>query len=238
MHLSKRQWFIKGIKDGIPVMLGYFAVAIALGIAARNARLTAFQASLTSFMLIASAGESVAFTLMAADVGYIEIFLMEAIANARYMLMSCALSQKMDERTPFIHRLCIGYFITDEIFGLSVSVDGMLEPCYTYGISLISISGWVLGTIVGVLLGNVLPVRVVSALSVGLYGMFISIFVPPTKKDRVILWLVIISFAASYFVNMLSIFAALSAGTKIILLTLVISLGAAILFPIREEAKA
>lgn len=238
MLTDRRKWFIKGLKDGIPIMLGYFAVSIALGISARNAGMTAPQATIASALIMASAGQYIGFTLIAAGASYLEVVVMEAIANARYLLMSCALSQKVDSDLPLRHRLLMGLWITDEIFGVSVSVEGRLNPYYNYGMAAVATPGWALGTLMGVVLGNALPARVVSALSVGLFGMFMSIFVPPMRKNRVIAALVALSFAASYAVNALAWFDGISSGMKIILLTVVISLGAALLFPVAGEGDA
>ncbi len=235
MLTDRKKWFLKGLRDGIPIMLGYFAVSIALGISARNAGMTAPQATIASALIMASAGQYIGFTLIAAGASYLEVVVMEAIANARYLLMSTALSQKVDPALPIRHRLLMGLWITDEIFGVSVSVEGRLNPYYNYGMAAVATPGWTLGTLVGVVLGNALPARVVSALSVGLFGMFMSIFVPPMRKNRVIAALVAVSFAFSYAVNALSWFDGLSSGLKIILLTVVISLGAALLFPVEKE---
>ena len=237
MLKDRKKWFIKGLKDGIPIMLGYFAVSIALGIAAKNAGMTAPQATIASALIMASAGQYIGFTLIAASASYAEVMVMEAIANARYLLMSTALSQKVDPKLPLRHRRLMGLWITDEIFGVSVSVEGQLNPYYNYGMAAVATPGWALGTLMGVVLGNVLPVRVVSALSVGLFGMFMSIFVPPMRKNRVIAWLVAVSFAASYAMNALRWFDGISSGMKIILLTVVISLGAALLFPVEGEGE-
>ena len=233
MLTDRKKWFLKGLKDGIPIMLGYFAVSIALGILARKAGITAAQATIASALIMASAGQHIGFTLIAAGAGCLEVVVMEAIANARYLLMSTALSQKVDPALPLRHRLLMGLWITDEIFGVSVSVEGRLNPYYNYGMAAVATPGWALGTLAGVVLGNVLPARVVSALSVGLYGMFMSIFVPPARKNRIIAALVAISFAASWAFNALSWFDIISPGVKIIILTVAISLGAALLFPVK-----
>lgn len=225
------------MKDGIPIALGYLAVAFTLGITARNAGFTAFQAMLTSFTINASAGEFVGFSLIAQNAGYVEVIIMEAVANARYLLMSCALSQKLPENTSTLHRMLIGYDVTDEIFGVSVAVLGKLDPFYTYGVMSLALPGWALGTYLGVAMGNILPVRAVSALSVGLYGMFIAIFIPPARKSKVIAGLVAISFAASFVFSKLAVFSGISSGMKTIILTVVISLAAAILFPVKETDK-
>lgn len=230
-----RKWFLKGMKNGIPIGLGYFAVSIALGIQAVEAGMTPFQAMLTSFLINASAGEFIGFTLIAQQASYIEVIVMEAIANARYLLMSCALSQKLDSNTPTWQRVLLGYNVTDEIFGISVTVPEKLDPFYAYGADVVAIPGWAFGTLTGGILGSILPANVVSALSVALYGMFVAIFIPPAKGNKVILSLVIISFTASYIFSAAELFAVIPEGVRIIILTVAISLIAAILFPIKEE---
>lgn len=233
--ISHGKWYLRGLRDGIPIALGYLAVALTLGIAAKNAGLTAFQATLTSFTVTASAGEFVGFSLIAAGAGYLEVLVMEAIANARYLLMSCSLSQKFSSDTKLIHRLLIGWFVTDEVFGVASAIEGKVDPFYIYGIITLAAPGWSLGTFLGAILGNILPVRVMSALSVALFAMFIAIIVPPARKNKLLAGLILLSFAASYALNRVSWFDGISSGIKTILLTLVLSLAAALLFPVRDD---
>lgn len=229
--------FRRGIRDGVPIALGYFAVAFTLGIAAKHAGLTAFQAALNSLLIHASAGEYAGITLIAALAGYFEVAVMEGVANARYLLMSCALSQKLSSDTPMWQRSLVGFGITDEIFGISVAVEGKLNPCYPFGAMAIALPAWSLGSACGVMLGNILPLRIVSALSVGLYGMFIAIIIPPAKKNRVVAGLILLSFALSFLFDRAPLFDFMSEGIRTIVLTVAISLGAALLFPIREEKE-
>ena len=235
MNESRMTWYKKGLKDGIPIALGYFAVSFTLGIAAKNAGFSAFQAMITSMLINASAGEFAGFTLMAAGAGLLEVVLMEAIANARYLLMSCALSQKLSSDTPLHHRLLLGFYLTDEFFGLSVSVPKTLNPFYTYGMISLGAPAWAFGTYFGCLMGNVLPVNIVNALSVSLYAMFLAIIVPPARKNKVLLVLIIISMLSSYLFGILPIIREISSGVRIILLTILLSGAAAILFPIKED---
>ena len=230
----KKQLFKQGMKDGIPIGLGYFAVSFTLGIAAKNAGMTALQAAITSALINASAGEFIGFTLIAVNAGYLEVMIMEAVANARYLLMSCALSQKISPKTGLLHRLLIGFYVTDEIFGVSIA-QKELKPIYSYGVISMAAPGWTVGTFLGVLMGNILPLRVVSALSVALYGMFAAVFVPPAKENKVVAWLIIISFVASFIFNKAAIFSGISSGIKIIILTVILSFMAAILFPVKKE---
>ena len=232
--------FRRGVRDGMPIALGYFAVAFTLGIAARNAGFSALQAMVESLANNASAGEYAVFSLVSAGAGYWEVAVMTLVANARYLLMSCSLSQKLAPETPLRHRMLVAFDVTDEIFGISIAVPGRLNPFYTYGAMAVAIPGWALGTFLGVVVGNVLPLRLVSALSVGLYGMFIAIIVPPARKSRLIAALVLISFAASFIAGRWSLLAGVSSGVKTIALTVAISLAAALLFPVKdgEEAQA
>ena len=223
------------MKDGLPIALGYFAVSFTLGIAARNAGFSPLQALLASVTNNASAGEYAAFAIIAAGGTYWEVAVMTLIANARYLLMSCALSQKLAADTPLGHRMLLAYDVTDEIFGISVARPGKLNPWYTYGAMLVAIPGWGLGTFLGVVLGNILPLRLVSALSVGLYGMFLAIVIPPARHSRVIAGLVAVSFLLSFAVSAWPLLSGISSGVKTIVLTVVISLAAAVLFPVKEE---
>lgn len=229
--------FRRGLRHGVPIALGYFAVAFTLGIAARGAGMTAFEAALNSFLIHASAGEYAGITLIAACAGYFEVAVMEAVANARYLLMSCALSQKLREDTPLWQRVLLGFGITDEIFGISVAANP-LKPVYSFGAMAIAIPAWSLGSACGVMLGNILPARAVSALGVGLYGMFIAIIIPTARRNSVVAGLIVISFALSFLLDRLPMFDFLSSGVRTILLTVVISLGAAILFPIKERGDS
>lgn len=232
---QKAKWYKQGVIDGIPIALGYFAVAFALGIAAKKAGLNAFQATLSSFLLNASAGGYAGFTLIAANASYLEVAIMELIANARYLLMSCALSQKLSPETPIIHRMIVGFDVTDEIFGISMAVKGELDPWYNYGAMTVAIPGWSLGTMFGVIMGNILPASVVNALGVGLFGMFIAIIIPPAKKSRVVAGVISISWVLSFAFARLPVICEISSGIKTIILTVFISLAAAVFFPVKED---
>lgn len=236
---TNRQALRDGFRDGIPIGLGYFAVAFSLGIAAKLAGLSPFQGFLTSALCNASAGEYAAFTLIAANAAYLELAIMTFVANARYLLMSCALSQKLSPDLPMRHRLLVAFDITDELFGINIARPGYLNPCYTYGAVLIALPAWATGTALGIVAGNLLPLRLVSALSVALYGMFLAVIIPPAKKDKVVAGLVLLCFAASWLTSSLPFLANISSGTRTILLTVLLSAAAAYFFPrSKQEVQA
>ena len=235
---SKKAWFARGLRDGVPIGLGYFAVAFALGIKASAAGLTAFEAALMSMLNLTSAGEAAAIALLGVGTTYVELAFTQLVINIRYLLMSTALSQKFAPDTSVLHRLLVGYGVTDEVFGVSVAQQGKLSPYYSYGALAMAVPGWTLGTLLGALLGNILPAAASSALGVALYAMFLAIILPPARTSRVIAGLVVISMLASAGLAVLVTRLSLTwftEGFRIIALTVLISLGAALLFPITPD---
>lgn len=225
------------MKNGIPIMLGYFAVSFALGIAAKNVGMDAIQAGYMSITMLASAGEFAALNLIASTAGVIEAILTCLVVNLRYFLMSCSLSQKLDPKMKLRHLFLLAHFVTDELFGISIVVDGYLNPFYTYGAALVSAFGWTVGTVLGVIVGNILPLRVANAMGVAMYGMFLAIVIPPAKKDKFLGLVVVISMAASFIFTKLPLLRDISSGFRIIILTVLIAGIAACIKPIRDDLE-
>ncbi len=234
---STSKVFWKGFRDGIPIGLGYFAVSFSLGIVAQKAGLSATQGFVASFLNVASAGEYALFSLIQNGTTCAAIVIAMLIINARYLLMSCSLSQKFSPKTAFIHRLLVGFGITDEIFGISVAQEGCLNPYYNYGAMIIAIPLWAIGTSLGIVAGNLLPLRVVSAFSVALYGMFVAIIIPPAKGNKVIFFTVLISFLSSFLFSILPYLREISSGTRTIILTVIISAVVAWVKPVSNSLE-
>ena len=237
MNSNNLQNFREGLRDGIPIALGYLAVSFTLGIAARNFGIHAVPATIMSLTNFTSAGEFAALGIISMGAPYLELVLSQVIINLRYLLMSCALSQKFSSDTSLFHRFWTGFFITDEIFGISSSRPGRLNSFYTYGAASIAIPGWALGTCLGVILGTALPARITRALSVALYGMFLAIIIPPAKENKVIAGLVIIAMLCSSLFSYLPFLTGISSGMKVIILTVLLSGAAAVLFPVKETKE-
>lgn len=232
---NKKYDFIEGLRDGLPIGLGYFAVAFSLGITARNAGLNSFEGFLSSILNHASAGEYALYSSIQAMEAYLEVAIITLVVNARYSLMSCSLSQRFNPNQSFFHRILMGFGITDEIFGIAIARPGYLSPAYYYGAMTMSIPLWGLGNALGIWAGNLFPANVVSALSVALYGMFVAIIIPPAKKDKIIALAIVVSFALSYLCTQIPFVKELTDGTRMIVLTVLISSIIAILKPVKEE---
>ena len=224
-----------GLRDGIPIAMGYMAVAFSLGIIAAKAGLSAPEGFLSSFFTRASAGEYGTYTLVAVQAAYAEVIAMCLVVNLRYMLMSAALSQKIAPGTSWVHRLLMACCVTDEIFGISIVHPGYTPPAYTYSAALISTLFWASGCAIGIVAGSLLPQPMVTALSMSLYGMFLAIIIPVVHNDRNVLYVLIASFVMSGLCAVAPVVGQWSSGMRTVVLTIVISAVAAWLKPIKSD---
>lgn len=214
---------VHGLRDGLPIALGYLAVAFSLGIIAAKAGLTAPEGFVSSLFTRASAGEYGVYTLVAAQAAYVEVVAMCLVANLRYMLMSAALSQKIAPGTSWWKRMLMACCITDEVFGISVARRGYTPPAYTYSAALLSGVFWAAGCAIGIMAGSLLPQTMVTALSMSLYGMFLAIIIPPAHDDRNVMLALICSFALSGLCAILPVISEWSSGMRTVVLTVVIA---------------
>ncbi len=223
--------FRQGMRDGIPIGLGYFAVAFALGVKAQEAGLDPIQSFLSSLLCRASAGEKAGLDVIAAAGSLLTMILTTIVVNARYLLMSTAMSQRMDPQGRLVHRFGMSACITDELFAISIAREGWLEPYYLYGAALVASPCWALGSSLGCVAGDLMPVWAVSALSVALYGMFLAAIIPAARKDRIIAGLIALAFVVSFAASRLPWISTLEPSLRIILLTVLLCSGVSILFP-------
>ena len=232
----KRESFRKGMKDGVPIGLGYFAVSFTFGMMAVAGGLSIWQAVLISLTNLTSAGQFAGLDIIFAGGSMWEMAMTQLIINLRYCLMSFSLSQKFRREESGILKYIAAFGITDEIFGISAAQEGKVSVFYNYGAMCVAIPGWTLGTLVGGISGSLLPDFMLSALSVAIYGMFLAIIIPQARKDRVVRVLVPTCFALSFAFSRLPGLKTLSEGTRTIVLTVAISAAAALLCP-RKEAR-
>ena len=235
--MTKKSYFLQGMRDGMPVCFGYFAVSFAFGIQAVGIGLSVFESAVLSAANVTSAGQFAALGIIAAGASYIELAFTQLIINLRYFLMSCALSQRISPKMSLPHRLGIAYGVTDEIFALSAAQPVPLSPYYNYGLIAVAIPGWILGTLFGAVAGNILPAVLTNALGVALYGMFIAIVVPPAKENKVVAGVALLAMALSALFTWAPLLNTISSGFRIILITVLVSALAACFFPVEETAE-
>ena len=229
--------FTKGIKDGIPIALGYFSVSIAFGLMAVEAGCTWVEAMLISLTNLTSAGQFAGVTVLAHMGTYIEMALTQLVINSRYALMGISLSQKVNARFKGLWRVILGFAITDEIFAVAIGQEGEISRRYFAGLAIVPIIGWTSGTIVGAVLGNIMPEIITSALGVALYGMFIAVVVPKARENIHVLAVVIIAVAISVALRYIPVFSGISAGFAIIICAVIASAAGAVFFPVKEDEQ-
>ncbi|WP_434309850.1 AzlC family ABC transporter permease [Hominifimenecus sp. rT4P-3] len=235
--MKGNQEFRQGLRDGLPICLGYLSVSFAYGMKAVLAGLPAWIVTVISLSNLTSAGQFAGTNLILSGGSYLEIALTTGIINLRYFLMSLSMSQKVEEKMTFRQRLAVSFGVTDEIFAVSMQRPRELSAWYMCGLILTPVIGWTGGTFLGGVATTLLPESLSSALGIALYGMFIAVIVPPAKKQKPVLFTVLLAVAFSVLFHTVSWLSFLSGGWGIILITIVVSGIAAVLFPIKEEAK-
>lgn len=226
--------FKRGLKAGIPIGLGYLSVSFTFGIMAVSYGLHWWQAVLISMTTVTSAGQLAGIGVMIHPGQYLEMLVSQLTINVRYSFMAISLSQKTDSKFAGIWRWIFGFMMTDEIFAVA-SQEEEVSRSFFAGLSVLPFVGWTFGTLVGALLGNVLPARLMSALSIAIYGMFVAIVVPEMKKGIAVICVVVLSAIFSclfYYVPGLS---HVSGGIAISVCAIAAAVIVAIVFPVADN---
>ncbi len=228
--------FRKGLKDGIPICLGYFSVSFAFGIFAVENGLTVFQATIISLTNLTSAGQLAGVPIIMGGT-LPELALSQLIINSRYSLMSVSLSQKFSHKVKLRDKLFISYANTDEIFAVAVSQKGEIGKRYMLGLMLLPILGWTSGTLIGAVAGNILPAMVTAALGLAIYGMFIAIVVPVAKNEKATAICVAIAIALSCAFKYIPLLSKVPMGFTVIICSVVAAAILAVVAPIKTEEE-
>lgn len=223
--------FKKGFICGVPICIGYFSVSFAFGIFSVQSGLSVIETFIISLANLTSAGQLAGVPIIVGGGTYLELMLTQLIINSRYALMSVSLSQKLGKSITTLDRFFISFFNTDEIFAVATSNKNNVGRKYMYGLATPPIIGWNTGTLLGAIVGDILPDMISSALSIAIYGMFIAIIVPNAKKEKAILYCVIISIVLSCIFNSIK---SIPGGFTIIICALISSAIMAIVSPIDE----
>lgn len=217
--MSWKKEFMRGVKDGFPIGLGYVPVSFTFGFIAVSGGLPVWVACMISLTNLTSAGQFAGTNLILAGAGYMEVALTTFVINIRYMLMSLSLTQRLEEHTGILTRMGFGFGITDETFVMASLKPGVLKASYMFGLILLPIAGWNLGTVLGACISSVLPVALQNAMGIALYGMFIALIVPAARDSTPVFVIVILSVLINCVLKFVPVFSFISSGFRIILST-------------------
>ena len=230
-----KQEFKEGIRDGLPICLGYISVSMAFGLTVVKSGMPVWAAILISLTNLTSAGQFAGANLLLAQSTYIELAVTTFIINIRYFLMSLSVSQKVDRGFGLKERFIASFGVTDEVFAVSMQRRSELSFSYMLGLILTPILGWTSGTVIGAIATSLLPESLSDAMGIALYGMFIAIIVPPAREQKNVLFAVILAIVASYAFAYVPVLGAFSGGWSVIIIAVGVSALAACLFPVVEK---
>ena len=222
---------------GIPIALGYLSVSFTFGIMAVSYGLAWWQALIISMTTVTSAGQFAGIGIMIHPGQYFQMLISQITINIRYSFMSISVGQKTDSRFKGLSRWLLGFMMTDEIFAVATQEESVSRSFFA-GLATLPYIGWALGTLFGAILGSILPERLMSALSLAIYGMFVAIVVPEMKKSHPVVLVVILAIALSclfYYVPFLS---TISSGITITVVAIASAVIGSLLFPVADEADA
>lgn len=231
----KNKDFTNGLKDGIPIALGYFSVSMAFGLTAAMLGFPVWSAVLVSLTNVTSAGQAAAIQIMAHSGKILEIVITTLIINMRYFLMSLSVSQKADSSMSVLKRMAVSFGITDEVFAVSMRRQKPLTATYMAGLILLPVIGWTSGTFAGSIATNILPPELSAAMGIALYGMFVAIIIPPARENRNVLFTVIMAVAAGFIFHYAPVLKNISSGWTTIIITVIVSSIAATFMPLSEK---
>ena len=234
----KNKDFTNGLKDGIPIALGYFSVSMAFGLTAAMLGFPVWSAVLVSLTNVTSAGQAAAIQIMASGGALLEIAITTLIINMRYFLMSLSVSQKADSSMSLLKRMAVSFGITDEVFAVSMQRKKPLTASYMAGLILLPVVGWTSGTFTGAVATNFLSPEISAAMGIALYGMFIAIIIPPARDNKNVMLAVLMATAAGFIFAYAPLLKNISSGWATIIITVVVSSIAATFMPIKEEGDS
>lgn len=239
---STQLTFQRGLRDGLPIGLGYLSVSFGFGIAVVNAGLPALFALLISMFNETSAGQAAGLAIIVQGGTLIEMALTQLVINVRYSLMGLSLTQCVDDSFTLPRRMLLSFCITDEIFAVastsSAETRQKVNVRYFSGLSILPYVGWAAGTLLGALMGQILPTVISGALGIMLYGMFLAIIVPPARTDRGVLVAVLVAVALSCILYYVPMFDFITSGFSVIICALAAAALAAVVFPVKEQTEA
>lgn len=229
----KRERFKEALIESMPIVLGYFPIAMAFGLLSKNTSLSLRDTSLLSAIVYAGASQFMALDLISAGVNPPSIVLAIFLLNIRHMMMSASLSVEF-KNIPKKFLPLLGGGVTDETFSVVSFNKDKIDLIYVSTIFLMAYLSWNIGTIAGYFVGEILPESLQASLSIGLYAMFAALLFPEVKKSKNTLAIFFISgilYAVLYYSKLFA------SGWDIILAIIIASALGVLIFDHKEEER-
>ncbi|MCY6355794.1 AzlC family ABC transporter permease [Clostridium sp. ZS2-4] len=232
IQFEEMKEFKEGIKAGIPIFLGYFPISLTFGLIAKNCGLSGYLAIVMAFTNFTGAAQFVGVNMFAQGVGLSNIVLTTIMINARYLLMSFCVANKLKGSVSTKIRALLAFGITDEVFVVSMTRED-LKTSFILGTQLISHIGWVTGTMAGVLLANVLPKSISQSIGIAIYIMFLGLLLPAVRSSMKIAIVTVIAMIISSILYWIPMLNKVIGNWRIIITIVIASLIGAIFLPMK-----
>lgn len=233
--MKNKEKFKRGLRLGMPIGLGYFPVSFTFGFLTVTGGLPWWIGVFISLTNLTSAGQFAGLNLILAGAGYVEVAMTTLIINLRYMLMSLSLSQSIEPAVPVWQRLIFAFGITDETFVVASMEKKPVKAAFMFGLILLPVIGWNIGTLAGACVSGALPEALQNAMGIAIYAMFIAIIIPPARQSRRILNIIIIAVAVMCILRYVPALSFISSGFRVIIATVTAAGIGAFLYPKEEE---
>lgn len=174
---------ISGIRQALPIVLGYIPVGFAYGVLAQKSGLGVVSGVGMSIIVFAGSAQLIGAGLFAAGVSPLTLIITTFVVNLRHLLMSAALAPKLTGWKKWQIAL-FGYELTDETFALHSMRMAKKSPpiAETFAVNVTAQTSWVFGSFIGYFLGGqIADVRPIG-LDYALPAMFIALLVPQIVK--------------------------------------------------------
>lgn len=233
-ELGALEMFKRGLATGFPIMLGYLPIALTYGVLAKQTGMSLLELTMMSAFVYAGASQFMAVNMIAVSAGAMEIIIATFVLNFRHFVMSLSFMNSL-RRVERKWKLPLTLGLTDEAFAVSAfhpeEAKEKHGALFYLGIILIAYLSWVFGSLLGGMLGEVIPANLSQSMGIALYAMFIGLLIPSVKKNIKVGLIAVLAM----FINFICVELGLSSGWSIVIGTVVGGMSG--IFLLKEERE-
>lgn len=196
-----------GAKAATPTVLGYLSIGLACGIVGSKAGLSPFEMGLMCLLVYSGSGQFVLCAMLLTKAPLSTIAMTVFLINIRHFLMNLHVSTIFPQAKLY-QQVLIGSFMTDESYGVLLGhrlEQKVISPFWMYGNNFAGYLSWFLATVVGTILGGLIPNPDRFGIDFALVAMFVAILVNQLEgmirrvSVKKVAW-ILLSVLISYFV--------------------------------------
>ena len=168
----------------LPVMAGYVVLGTGFGILFQSKGYGLLWAAAMSIFVYAGSMQYLAVDLLTGGVSLIAAAVTTLMVNARHLFYGISMIDKYQNMGTCKPYLIFG--LTDETYSLNcvdLPADITNPPLYYFLVTVLDQSYWVLGTVIGSLLGQIIPFST-EGIDFSLTALFITVFVEQWKSTK------------------------------------------------------